>query len=97
MHFHVCMSVLSLFCQSRKRQARREERHEELINASDQKSADRTTKVCLVLNGWGTSRSGRDLSATGYSSSLLSFWSFDRQFWLDVAGIHMLIDRNVCL
>lgn len=32
---------------------------------SDQKSADRITKVYLVLAGGGTRRSGRDLSATG--------------------------------
>lgn len=43
----------------------------------------------------GMSRSGGDLSATGYSSEFLVF---GRQFWLAVAGIHMLIDdRNLCL
>ena len=75
MHFHVCISVLSLFYQSWKRQLMRKERHQELIHAPDQKSADRITKVNLVLTGWGTSRSRRDLSATGSPSSLLSFWS----------------------
>lgn len=75
MHFHVCMSMLSLFYQSRKRQLMRKERYQQLINASDQKSADRITKVYLVLSGWGTSRRGRDLSAAAYFSSLLTFWS----------------------
>lgn len=51
-HFHVCMSTLSLFCRSQKRQWRRKE----LIHAFDQKPADRITKVDLVLMAGGTSR-----------------------------------------
>lgn len=49
LHFHIYMSVLSLFCQSQKRQSRRKE----LINVFDQKPADRITKVYLVLSGGG--------------------------------------------
>lgn len=48
------MSVLSLFCQSQKRQSRRKE----LINVFDQKPADRITKVYLVLSGGGGEQSG---------------------------------------
>lgn len=55
LHFHIYMFVLSLFCQSQKRQPRRKE----LINIFDQKPADRITKVYLVLSGWGTSRVGQ--------------------------------------
>lgn len=43
----------------------RKKRNKELMEASDQISADRITKVCLVLDEWGTSKGGRDLSATG--------------------------------
>lgn len=70
------MSVLSLFSPSRKRQLMMEEMlgAEE---ASGQKSADGITKVRLLLLGWGTSGSGSDLSATGYSSE---FPVFSRRF-----------------
>lgn len=44
-HFHICMSTLSLFCRSQRRQSRRIE----LIRVFDQKPADRITKVDLVL------------------------------------------------
>lgn len=58
-HFHVCMSTLSLFCRSQKRQWRRKE----LIHAFDQKPADRITKVDLVLMAGGTSRVGASSAA----------------------------------
>lgn len=51
-HFHVCMSTLSLFCWSQRRQSRRKE----LIHVFDQKPADRITKVDLVLMAGGISR-----------------------------------------
>lgn len=95
MHFHVCMSVLSLFYQSWKRQLMRKKRNKELIKASDQISADRITKVCLVLGEWETSRGRRDLSATGYFSWSSEFLVFGRQFRLAVVGIHMLIGVRI--
>lgn len=71
--------MLSLFCQSQKRQPRRKE----LRNVLDQKPADRITKVYLVLSGWGQAEWA---SSAAVCSSGLSLAGDSDWLWLESTG-----------